>query len=58
MEKGSPSLMSTRLLVAFGCYTVLAILAALTLNGVFRVGVWVVLAGLAAKTWIAQAQRD
>jgi hypothetical protein len=37
---------------------VLALLSAFTLDGVFRIGVWIVLGGLAVKTWIAQAQRD
>ena len=31
----------------------LALLAAVTLDGLFRVAVWIFLAGLAVKTWIA-----
>jgi hypothetical protein len=50
--------MSKRLLIAGVCYTILATLSAFTLTGVFRIGVWVVLGGLAVKTWIAQAQQD
>ncbi len=40
------------------CYAVLALLATFTLEGVFRIGVWIFLAGLAVKTWIAQAMRE
>jgi hypothetical protein len=36
-----------------GAYALLATLAALTLDGVLRWGVWVLMAGLAAKSWIA-----
>ena len=36
-----------------GSYAVLALLAFLTLDGVFRYGVWILLGGLAAKTLIA-----
>ncbi len=50
--------MKTRLITAMACYGVLALLAAFTLDGVFRIAVWILLAGLAVKTWIAQAQRD
>ena len=34
-------------------YAALGVLAFLTLDGVFRYGVWILLGGLAAKTWIA-----
>jgi len=34
-------------------YAVLALLALLTLDGLFRYGVWILLGGLAAKTLIA-----
>jgi hypothetical protein len=34
-------------------YAVLAALAAVTLDGALRYGVWILMAGLAAKTWIA-----
>lgn len=34
-------------------YAVIAVLAAFTLDGVFRVAIWILMAGLAAKTWIA-----
>ena len=36
-----------------GAYALLALLALLTLDGLFRYGVWILLAGLAAKTYIA-----
>jgi hypothetical protein len=34
-------------------YVLLAILAGFTLDGDFRVGVWIFLGGIAVKTWIA-----
>jgi hypothetical protein len=40
------------------CFGALAALAGLTLEGLFRAAVWVLLAGLAAKTWIAALRRD
>lgn len=42
-----------RFLVAMAAYVVLATLAGLTLDGVFRWAVWVFLGGLAVKTWAA-----
>ena len=42
-----------RLSFAFGCYAVLALLAGFTLDGLFRTVVWIFLAGLSLKTWIA-----
>jgi hypothetical protein len=38
---------------AMAVYAVLALLAAFTLDGNFRIGVWIFLAGLAVKTGIA-----
>ena len=35
------------------CYAGIALLAAITLDGDFRLVVWILLAGLAAKTYIA-----
>jgi len=43
----------TRLYWALGAYALLAALAGLTLDGAFRLGVWILMAGLAAKSWIA-----
>jgi hypothetical protein len=45
--------MRPKLLVAFGAYAVLAILAGVTLDGKMRLAVWILLAGLALKTYIA-----
>ena len=46
--------MNKRLVVAMGTYAVLALLAAFTLDGgIMRNCVWVLLAGLALKTYIA-----
>jgi hypothetical protein len=46
--------MNTRFLLAMGAYAVLALLAALTLDGLMRNAVWILLGGLAVKTYIAQ----
>jgi len=45
--------MSQRLLLALSAYAVLALLAAFTLDGALRLAVWILMAGLAVKTWIA-----
>jgi hypothetical protein len=37
-------------------YAILALLAGLTLDNLFRIAVWVFLAGLAVKTWIAHVR--
>ena len=50
--------MKARFITAMACYGVLALLATFTLDGAFRYAVWILLGGLAVKTWIAQAQRD
>ena len=45
--------MRRKLTIAFACYAVLALLAAFTLDGgLLRNAVWILLAGLAAKTYI------
>ena len=46
--------MNTRFLWAMGTYAILALLAALTLDGLMRNAVWILLGGLAVKTYIAQ----
>jgi hypothetical protein len=46
--------MNNRFLWAMGTYAVLALLAALTLDGLMRDAVWILLGGLAVKTYIAQ----
>ena len=40
--------------VALACYAALALLAGLTLDGNFRLVVWILLGGLAVKTYIAK----
>jgi hypothetical protein len=45
---------NNRLIAAMAAYTVFALLAAFTLdNGLLRNAVWILLAGLALKTYIA-----
>jgi hypothetical protein len=39
--------------LALACYAAIALLAALTLDGNFRLVVWIFLGGLALKTYIA-----
>jgi hypothetical protein len=46
--------MDTRFLWAMGTYAILALLAALTLEGLMRDAVWILLGGLAVKTYIAK----
>jgi hypothetical protein len=46
-------LMNIRFFAAMACYAVLAGLAAITLEGMFRGVVWIVLGMFAVKTWIA-----
>jgi hypothetical protein len=45
--------MNTRLVWAMSSYAVIALLAAFTLDGTFRYAVWILMAGLAVKTYIA-----
>jgi hypothetical protein len=46
--------MNTRFLWAMATYAILALLAALTLEGLMRNAVWILLGGLAVKTYIAK----
>jgi hypothetical protein len=46
--------MNTRFLWAMGTFALLALLAALTLDGLMRDAVWILLGGLAVKTYIAK----
>ena len=48
--------MKPRFRSAMVCYAVFAVLAALTLEYRLRAVVWIFLAGLAVKTWIAAAR--
>ncbi len=41
------------MLWALSAYGALAALAAFTLDGVFRYAIWILMGGLALKTWIA-----
>lgn len=49
---------SARFSVAMGMYAVLALVAWRILTGPFRAAVWVFLAGLAFKTWIAMYRKS
>ncbi len=49
--------MKPRFLTAMACYAVLALLAALTMHGPLRTAVWLLLGGLAVKTWIAHSAK-
>jgi hypothetical protein len=42
-----------RLVAALAAYVILALLAAFTLDGKLRLAVWILLGGLALKTFIA-----
>jgi hypothetical protein len=44
--------MNSRFLAALVCYGVLALLAGFTLDAMPRAVVWLILGGLAVKTWI------
>ncbi len=46
--------MDKRFYSALAAYAALAIMAAVTLDGLLRTTVWIFLAGLAVKTWIAR----
>jgi hypothetical protein len=46
--------MNTRFLWAMGAFALLALLAALTLDGLMRDAIWILLGGLAVKTYIAK----
>ncbi len=45
--------MKKKLYLAIATYGALALLATFTLDGVFLYGIWILMAGLAAKTLIA-----
>jgi len=47
----------SRLTMAMAAYVMLATLAAFTLTGRMRIAVWILLAGLAAKTWLSSLPR-
>jgi hypothetical protein len=45
--------MNKRLISAMGAYALISVAAGFTLEGILRVAIWILMAGLAAKTWIA-----
>jgi len=45
-------LTTRRLFTALGCYAALALAAGAALNGDVRLVVWILLGGLAVKSWI------
>jgi hypothetical protein len=47
-----------KLYLAFICYAILGALAGFTLDGPFRLAVWIFLGGLAVKTWIAALRHE
>ena len=42
---------------ALACYAAIALLAGFTLDGNFRLVVWIFLAGLVVRTWIATLKK-
>ncbi|MBS1872274.1 MAG: hypothetical protein JSU00_03600 [Acidobacteria bacterium] len=50
--------MTNRFYLAMAAYVVLALLAAFTLEGPLQLAVWVLLGGLAIKTWLATLRQD
>jgi hypothetical protein len=45
------------LLAALACYAAIALLATFTLDGKFRLVVWIFLAGLAVRTYLATLRK-
>jgi hypothetical protein len=52
-----PQTIRRRLYRAMACYAAIALLAGLTLDGKFRLVVWIFLGGLAIKTYLATLQK-
>ena len=48
----------SRLLLALCVYAAIALLAFFTLDGQFRIAVWIFMGGLALKSWIATLRSD
>jgi hypothetical protein len=48
----------SRIYLAMSSYAILAVLAAFTLDGTFRIAVWVFLGGLAIKTWLVIVRQN
>ena len=56
-DESRPTGKGPSLLGALLCYAAIALLAAFTLDGKFRLVVWIFLAGLAAKTYLATLRK-
>lgn len=49
-------MLRTKFYLALGCYAAIALFAWAVMEGPWRLAVWVFMAGLAIKTWIAYKQ--
>jgi hypothetical protein len=49
--------MQIRLRTALATYAILALLAALTLEGDFRIGILILLGGITLKTWLVELRK-
>lgn len=49
--------MRARLLTALAAFAGIALVAAFTLDGNIRIAVWILMAGLAAKTYLSTLQK-
>jgi len=49
--------MNRRFAAAMTCYAILAILAGFTLSGDIRIVTWIVLGGIAIRTWLVVLKR-
>jgi hypothetical protein len=56
-DESQPNRKGPSFLTAMACYAAIALLAAFTLDGNFRLVVWIILAGLAAKTYLATLRK-
>lgn len=57
LDDAEPQKSGPKFRVAMTCYGVLALLAWSTLDGNFRLVVWILLGGLAVKTYLAKLQK-
>lgn len=57
LREESPQAARRRFQMALGVYAMLAIVASVSLQGNIRLVVWILLAGLGVKTWIAHLQQ-
>jgi diacylglycerol kinase len=56
-DESQPNRRGPSLLAAMLCYAVIALLAAFTLDGNFRLVVWIFLVGLAIRTYLATLRK-